>query len=298
MGGRKVNESTAGERSMCTLSTLGSVTWLTLVLGGERASAGSQTLGVLLAPEPPRFLPVAIWSVTCGFSCEQNGTAQRWAQVLRTGNGWALSGPTSQSVRPIFPSRSQAPCVRFCSVLGPVVERTETPRGDDVTIERERQGWPGRTWVRTRRISPMLQTRSFRPEPSRLPAVNRGRPGGGSACRRGRCGPVCEARTSTWCLRVSSGNAGDSWPRGCQERDGRRGRQMVCRDDPPPCPWLCREPVSPDPLSMSPGPQRIRWGCVIGDLVRQLLQDPSRTRFQTCRRTPFRRRRLPSGRHQ
>jgi len=66
MRGRKVNQSTAGERSMCSRHPVGSVAWLTLVLGRGKAGAGSQILGVLFAPEPPRFLHVAICSSTCG----------------------------------------------------------------------------------------------------------------------------------------------------------------------------------------------------------------------------------------
>ena len=43
-----------------------------------------------------------------------------------------------------------------------------------------------------------------------VPAVNRGRACRGSAWRLGSFGPVCEARTSTRCLRVSGWNPGHS----------------------------------------------------------------------------------------
>ena len=49
-----------------------------------------------------------------------------------------------------------------------------------------------------------------------VPAVNCGRACRGSAWRLGSFGPVCEARTSTRCLRVSGWNPDHSWPGGCQ----------------------------------------------------------------------------------
>jgi hypothetical protein len=49
-----------------------------------------------------------------------------------------------------------------------------------------------------------------------VPAVNCGRACRGSAWRLGSFGPVCEARNSTRCLRVSGWNPGHSWPGGCQ----------------------------------------------------------------------------------
>jgi hypothetical protein len=49
-----------------------------------------------------------------------------------------------------------------------------------------------------------------------VPVPHRGRACRGSAWRLGSSGPVCEARTSARCLRVSGWNPGHSWPGGCQ----------------------------------------------------------------------------------